>query len=72
MTWTRGVGERMLIQCGDHRVRGEQVRHLGIEIHQRDVFHGWIFQDFADGQAVAAAQHQDAVRARKRRETRMD
>ena len=43
----------------------------GIEIHQRDAFDVGIFQDLADRQPVAAAQHQHAARAGKRRQAGM-
>ena len=64
-------GERMLVQCREHRVRGEKLRHLRIEIHERHAFDRWILQDFAHRQAVAAAQHQHAAGAGKRGQARM-
>ena len=65
------IGKRMLIQSRHHRMRGEQTRHLRIQIHQRDALDRWILQDFADRQSVAAAQHQHAMRAGKRGKSRM-
>ena len=46
--------------------------HLGIEIDERDAFDLGIFQNFADGQAVAAAQHEDAARGGDAGEAGMD
>ncbi len=47
--------ERALIQLREHRVAGENLRHLGIEVDERDAFDLGIFEDFADGEAVATA-----------------
>ena len=54
--------EGFVVELGEHGMRGEEFGHLGIEIDERDAFDLRIFQDFADGEAVAAAEHQHAAR----------
>jgi hypothetical protein len=36
--------------------------HLGVEVHENYVRHGGIFQDFPDGDAVAATEHEHIAR----------
>ena len=65
------VAERIVVQRREHGMLGEQVRHLRIEVDQRDAFEVRVFEQFAHGQAVAAAQHQRAARAGQRRQAGM-
>src|ERR1700723_1994284 len=58
--WRR---ERALIQLREHCVTGENFCHLGVEIDEGDAFDLRIFENFADGEAVAAAQDEDAARS---------
>ena len=64
--------EGFSIELGEHRVRGEKLGHFGIEIDERDAFDLGIFQDFADGEAVAAAEDQNAARCGNCREAGMN
>ena len=45
-----------------------EARHRGVEVHERDALDLGVLQDLADGEAVAAAEHGDAPRARRGRE----
>ena len=47
-------------------MRGEQPRHFRIQLHLGDALDRRILQDFPNREAVAAAHHQNATRARKR------
>src|SRR5580692_7926698 len=64
--------EGFVVEPGEHGMRREEFRHLGIEIDQGDAFDLGILQDFADGEAVAAAEDQDAPRRGNGRKARMD
>ena len=58
MICTLGDREGFLVQRSEHRIGGEQPRHLRIEIHQRDAFDLRVFENFAHGQTVSAAENQ--------------
>ena len=44
----------------------EELRHLGIQVHQRDLLQRRILQDFPHSQAIATAKHQHAASPRQR------
>ncbi len=62
----------MSIELGEHGMRGEKLGHFGVEIDEGDAFDLRIFQDFADGEAVAAAEDQNAARRGNCGEAGMD
>ena len=71
MTCTRGERSDLSLSR-EHRMRGEEPGHLGIEIDESDAFDLRIFENFADGEAVAAAEDEHAARRGNRGEARMD
>ena len=62
--------EGFVVELGEHGMRGEEFGHLGVEIDQGDAFDLRIFQNLADGEAVAAAEDQNAPRRRERQRGR--
>ena len=71
MTRTLGDFSEPLFKLDQHRICAEELRHLRIEIHQRDLLDRRILQNLAHRQAVAAAEHQHATRSRQRRQSGM-
>src|SRR5215467_2984898 len=55
--------QRFIVELGQHGMRREKLGHLRIEIYQRDTFDLRVLQDFADREAVAAAENQDVTRS---------
>ena len=47
--------KRILIELREHGVAGKDFGHLGIEIDERDAFDLGVLENFAHGEAVAAA-----------------
>ena len=67
-TFTCGDGKRVAIERAQQRRGREELRHLRIEVDQRDRFDLRVAQDLAHRQPVAAAEHQHAPRAGQRRQ----
>src|SRR6266568_1033473 len=64
--------QRLVVELGQHGMRREKLGHLRVEIHQRDAIDLGIFQDFANGEAITAAENQDAARSRNGRKAGMN
>src|SRR5215213_3994778 len=60
-----------MVQRHERRVGGEDPRHLRIQIDERDRLDRRMLQQLADGESVAAAEHEDAPRGRTRRKPRV-
>src|SRR5271163_4082031 len=67
-----GREQRFLIELRQHGMRRKEPGHFWIEIDEGDAFDLWIFENFADGEAITSAEHEDAARHGDRGETRMD
>jgi len=48
--------KRFVVELDEHGMGGEEFGHFGIKIDESDAFNLGIFKNFADGEAVAAAQ----------------
>src|SRR5271156_3826977 len=68
---TRGE-EGFVVEFGKHGMGGEELSHFGVEIDEGDAFDLGIFEDFTDGEAVAATEDKNMTRRGNPGEAGMD